>query len=595
MSRRRRGNLLVALLIAAVCTVLLFVAVGVAISPLGLSQRLDQQQVVRNAAESVIHLALAELFEQPDWGKDQKAQLSWKSPEGAEARLTFLPSDPNYCSNRLGLETPGRGSQGPVPPDSVQLIGVARLGEMRVRVLAVYHVPPFPYGVISSAPFRSGGNNLVGSLQPGQDPEDLLKTNAEDLLQPAAVASQDAGAQAIQLTSSDLVLGDVVTPGGIDAPAGSYRGKLRAGEKLKAIPSIDIDRFQPPAGVTDELEAASIASRSDKLNLSSFHHVAGSLSVPNGLTLNSAALYVDGDLDVEGGVTGKGLIVSRGKVSIHGGAQLLSQNQLALLSKGSVSLEGVGQDNNFRGLVYTEGDLKADRVQIAGVLVANSKQPGVGKIELSDTRLAADASMTFKTNWLSPQSTNFRKNVVGPAGSNQFSATTHETVEPQKDGGMKVRWNLDLDFSVIPNIPHGDWNQGATKPVGKYSGMVREDIYDREGTLVSQKKKSAAEVLRDLRADPYLAQLDMRHTTRNYRSNGGKGFYQYQTGTYSRSVNTEVDILDWIAQDAAYWVGNASPQRSGGHSLDLNLDLNQFLSLSDSLRILQWKQLPDEE
>ncbi|MBX3165781.1 MAG: hypothetical protein KF760_00160 [Candidatus Eremiobacteraeota bacterium] len=593
---KRRGNLLLALVVSLTCFALLFVAAGVAISPVGLSQRLDQQQAARNAAESAIQLALAELYDNPDWGKDQQAQLSWKSAEGGTARLTFEPSDPNYSTNRIGLETPGRGSRGPVPPDAVQLIGIGHFGELQVRVLAVYHVPPFPYAVISTAQFQSGGNLLVGALLPGQDPANLLKPQAEELLQPAGVASQERSVEAVKLVTSDLVLGDLVSPGGIVAPTGTYRGKLRAGEQVQAIPSIDLDRFRPPEGVTEELEAGGIASRSDKLNLASFHHVGGSLSIPNGLNLDSGALYVDGDLTIEGGVSGKGLIVSKGKVTIHGGADLTSQNQLALLSKGSVTLEGGNQDNSFRGMVYTEGDLKADRVQIAGVLVANGKTPGTGKIEMSDTRLAVDPSLTFKANWLSPQSTNYRKNVIGAPGKNDFSATTHQTVEPQRDGSFKVRWNLDLGFSKISSIPRGDWNQSPTPvAVGKYSGLVREDVYDREGKLVSQKKKTAAEIVAALKADAFLAQLDIRHTTRNYRSNGQKGFYQYQTNSYSRSVDTEVDILDWIAQDVAFFVARAGPQSTGGHHLDLNFDLNQFLPLSDTLRILQWKQLQDSE
>lgn len=592
---RRRGNLLLALVVAVTCFALLFVAAGVAISPVGLTQRLDHQQAASNAAESVIHLALAELYDQPDWGKDQRAQLSWKSPEGASARLSFLPSDANYCTNRLGMETPGRGSHGPVPPDSVQLIGVGNFGDLQVRVQAVYHIPPFPYAVISTAQFQSGGNLLVGSLEPGQDPADLLAADAEEKLRPAGLASQDRSSEAVKLVSSDLVLGDLTSPGGIVAPSGTYRGKLRAGEQVQAIPSIDIDRFRPPEGVAEELDTSGIASRSDKLTLASFHHVAGGLTIPNGLKLDSGALYVDGDLTIEGGVSGKGLIVSRGKVTIHGGAELTSQNQLALLSKGSVTLEGGSQDNSFRGMVYTEGDLKADRVQIAGVLIANGKTPGTGKIEMKDTRLAVDRSVSFKANWLSPQSSNYTASVIGEPGKNEFSATSHQTVEPQRDGSFKVRWNVDLAFSRVTVIPRGDWNPGAPLAPKNYSAIVREDVYDREGKLVSQQKKTAAEIEAAMKADPFLSQLDMIHTTRNMRSNGQKGFYRYQTNNFSRSVNTERDLLQWIAQDVAFFVGKAGPGTTGGHSLDLNFDLNQFLPVSDTLRILQWKQLQDGE
>lgn len=594
--KRRAGNLPLALVVAVACFALLFIAAGVSISPLGLSQRLDGQQAARNAAEAVIHLALAELFDNPDWGKDQQATLSWQSPEGGTASLTFKASDANYCTNRLGLETPGRGSHGPVPPDSVQLIGVGRMGELQVRVMAVYHIPPFPYAVLSTAPFKSGGNLLVGTLQPGQDPADLLKPEAQELLQPAGVASQDRTNDAIKLAATDLVLGDLISPGGITAPAGTYRGKLRAGEQVQAIPSIDIERFRPPEGVAEELMPADLASRSDRLNLSSFHHVGGSLVIPHGLNLDSGALYVDGDLTIEGGVSGKGLIVSRGAVTIRGGTEMTSQNQLALLSKGSVTLEGGSEDNSFRGMVYTEGDVKADRVQIAGVLVANGKQPGVGKIELTDSRLAVDRSLSFKTDWLSPQSTNFRSHVVSEPGDIEFSATSHQSAEPQSDGGFKVRWSLDISFSKISSIPPGDWHRSAGPlPTKSYSGMVREDVYDREGKLISQTKKTAAEIVAEAKADSLLSQLDLHQTTRNWRSNKEKGIYRYEHGGYNRSVNTEADILDLIAKDVAHFVGRAESRARAGHSVDLNFDLNQFLSLSDTLRILQWKQLRDDE
>jgi hypothetical protein len=593
---KRRGNLPLALVVAVACFALLLVAAGVAISPLGLSQRLDGQQSARNAAESVIHLALGELFNNPDWGKDQQAQLHWNSPEGGSADLTFRPSDPDFCTNRLGLETPGRGSHGAVPPDSVQLIGVGRFGDLQVRVLAVYHIPPFPYAVLSTAAFQSGGNLLVGTLQPGQDPADLLKPDAQELLQPAGVASQDRSTEAIRLVSSDLVLGDLISPGGITAPAGTYRGKLRAGETVQAVPSINLDRFVPPAGVTEQLDAATLSGRSDRLNLASFHQVRGSLTLPHGLNLDSGALYVDGDLTVDGGVSGKGLIVCRGAVTIRGGTQMTSLNQLALLAKGSVNLQGGTEDNNFRGMVYTEGDLKADRVQIAGVLVANGKQPGAGKIELSDARVAVDSSLSFKTDWLSPQSTNYSKNVVSEPGVTEFSATTHKTVEPQRDGSFKVGWNVKLAFSKVTSVSHGDWYDGpGSLATRTYTARVREDVYDREGTLISQQKKTAAQIESEMKADPFLSQLDMRHTTRNWRSNGKKGFYRYQNGEYSRSVNSGVDILEWLSKDVAHFVGQAGSQTRGAHSLDLNFDLNQFLSLSDTLRLLQWKQLAEDE
>ncbi|MBI3923933.1 MAG: hypothetical protein HY319_00150, partial [Armatimonadetes bacterium] len=77
----------------------------------------------------------------------------------------------------------------------------------------------------------------------------------------------------------------------------------------------------------------------------------------DGLSLEGASLYVEGDLVIKGGVHGRGAVFVTGKTVIEGGSELASRNLAAVLSRGDVRVLGNGQDGSFfNGLVYSKGE-----------------------------------------------------------------------------------------------------------------------------------------------------------------------------------------------------------------------------------------------
>ncbi|MCA9791545.1 MAG: hypothetical protein KC910_07105, partial [Candidatus Eremiobacteraeota bacterium] len=121
------------------------------------------------------------------------------------------------------------------------------------------------------------------------------------------------------------------------------------------------------------------------------HRGAGDLTVVGDLKLSGATLFVDGDLTVYGGVTGKGLVVVTGQVKMSG-AELSSQNQSVFLAGKDVTLSGSSQQqSSFQGLVYTEGNFSASDIRVVGAFVANGPD---SKTVLERASLVAEPAYT---------------------------------------------------------------------------------------------------------------------------------------------------------------------------------------------------------
>lgn len=96
-----------------------------------------------------------------------------------------------------------------------------------------------------------------------------------------------------------------------------------------------------------------------------------------GLNLNGGVLYVDGDVTVSKGVTGYGALFATGKIKVSGGSNLGSDSLCALVAGGDLTISGAGADKTqFRGLVYSYGELAVSDVTIVGSLVGAPARAG---------------------------------------------------------------------------------------------------------------------------------------------------------------------------------------------------------------------------
>jgi cytoskeletal protein CcmA (bactofilin family) len=116
----------------------------------------------------------------------------------------------------------------------------------------------------------------------------------------------------------------------------------------------------------------------------------GDVTVSGDLTLTQALVFVRGNLNITGSVTGEGILVATGDLTIGGQARMTSANRVALLSKGKITLAGNGPaSSDLRGLVYAENGLSTQQLSVQGAVVARNPQ----KVEMVDTSLLGDGAL----------------------------------------------------------------------------------------------------------------------------------------------------------------------------------------------------------
>lgn len=225
---------------------------------------------------------------------------------------------------------------------------------------------PFPYVVASSGAFTSNGSLLLGALRSLSDLEDGLAP--DDLVKGSLLTN--AG---LTISGPADVIGDLKTASTASLTGVNQRqGKLTENAKPEDIPQIRLADYDP-AGKPEIIEYTRAPSPSVKLELSGLARSRVNVVLNEGLNLNGGVLYVDGDLTIAKGVTGYGAVFATGKMKVTGGSDLGSDSLCALVAGGDLSIRGAGADKTqFRGLVYSNGELAVSDVTIVGSLVGAS-------------------------------------------------------------------------------------------------------------------------------------------------------------------------------------------------------------------------------
>lgn len=564
---------MMALLVGSAGIILAFTMAALSFSQLNLTHVRTNRASARNAAEAAVNLALAELLENPSFGK-AKELVQWTSPDGlALGNVTFDREKADYSTNSLDQDVPTEGSQGMLPAQSVQLVGRGFQAGIETRVVVTLHVPPYPYALASSGVFESGGSMLVARLPSGANPT-LVGQNPPDLskLDPGNMASRSNADRAVALATGDKILGDVEAVGGIERGPAEVRGEVRPHDEVAELPKLDLDDFQPPADLTVTLYPSEVAARTTPLQLDGFYK-SDALIVNSGMEMKSGVLFVNGDLKVNGPIQGKGAIFVRGKVELYGGAQLSADNQVALVSTGPVTMVGSGLSSNFQGLVYTEGGLTADRMSVTGAMVANSAT--AGDVRLTQAAAVSMPDLNFKKGWLAE-----REWIVDVA-SGQFvpAATGDSTVLKARgvatpDGGLKVDWHLGFQQA----------NNGL-----RLSCLLRTDTYNLNGQLVDR------HVHLDLSDDGPNSTFGLDgHAL-------GVAMGIFPPG--NEPLGDEYIVLGLVvagickaSTELVALADNAPPLTPQQFTISrakgsIELDFNSFIGLEDKLRVLQWKEL----
>jgi len=351
-------------------------------------------------AESVVAEALEKVMANQSYGKSTSTTyndepLRLKSTgygNSAVGLLTFNSSKASsvenpitkdkesipWSFNNLECDASKDGCGRTVPRFAVHLIGTGISNGVVRRVEAVIHVPPFPYAIASSGKFESGSGLFVAAVKEPKDAMNGASAIPPDKLVPSHLGANSRDDKAVKLGKGTKITGDVHSSGGVELdPDGGaqIQGKTICHADPIKLPKIDVTSYDPEVQKMEGIQQ--LPASMDAQKLEGVSKRKGNLTVNGDLTLDGSIVYVEGDLTIHGGVKGKGGLFVTGKTTIERGASLDSSNTAVLISKGDVNLNGKGKDSSaFQGLLYTEGNFKAEQITLLGSFLSNGSGEG---------------------------------------------------------------------------------------------------------------------------------------------------------------------------------------------------------------------------
>ncbi|MFN8610626.1 MAG: hypothetical protein U0931_24005 [Vulcanimicrobiota bacterium] len=391
----RRGSALANILFLSIALFgLLFATSSTWLFQLGLSSRAAAQDGCRRLAEATAQTAVARLLQQndaqlPDLNVVLDAYPGGQgllSTDSVRAQALGIDNSANNLKGTLGPAASARWGRVAVPAERACLVAVGRYRGQEHRLEVMLHVPEFPYVLGSNAPLL--GNNLtVFSVADASDLANGIAAVPDDKKEPGHLVTNalDAGnLAALRLDGLTVVEGDAQSRGSIDwTRTVSIKGERRPQAELVPLPDVNfatLDTLTKP-GMTP-ITTASLASPP---RFEGFYRANSNLSITGGLDLNGAVVYVDGSVTVDGGIRGKGALIATHDVTVRGNSRFTGDQQAGIVAGGNVQLHG-NSGAEFRGLVYTEGNLDVRDIQVAGSVVVNNPI-GTGLSQFTDSGL----------------------------------------------------------------------------------------------------------------------------------------------------------------------------------------------------------------
>lgn len=355
--------------------------------------RNENTQIAANLAESAVQQALAELMNKPTWGSNPATDfVEFNGPMAdSGVLLTFDRSRgvPFGVNNQTGSNPqsawPGSKilSLAQVPAERVHVVAVAHCRNVTRTKEAIIYVPNFAVSLAATGKVHLH-HSIAGSLK---DPADLARLDSDpSLLGPGDLATNCNLSDSVVLESNSKVAGNLQSRGDVRVEAGSLvGGEVRRFYESTTMPAFQFDEYDPKRG--DVLNYRDVPTGLQPAG--TFNGLArcdGSVVIDGDLVLDDCLFFVTGDLTVKGGLRGSGAVVVKGKTQVEGGANLASDESVALLSRGDVRLLGTsGNSYTFQGLVYTRGNFTARYFTVLGGFVADG-EAGNGNVDLHESR-----------------------------------------------------------------------------------------------------------------------------------------------------------------------------------------------------------------
>jgi hypothetical protein len=383
------------LLLVTVGSLAIFTMVAMAFFHMRFSNVIVNQRSARNIAESALATALTKVWESNTYGTErgvlQFVHLNSTTDEAAEGFVSFNKAKASefgvpFSTNNFESEAAVEGGNGRTVPDSaVHIVALGECRGARYKVEMLYYVPPYPNAMASSGPVVATGGLLVAGLPSVERATEIKGAGGLDKnkLEPGHIMSNSSSGQAIFVGPGSEIRGDLVAVGGIKVGSPvEILGEVRPNASPQTVPSLNVD------GVFEKLDEVATRDKildptvPDGTAIDYFTEATAPLTVRGDLVLDGGVLYCRDDLNVQGEVTGNGAIFSLGDVKIDGGADLSASDQIAVVAKGSLELQGASKESQyFNGLVYSEEEILASDITIIGAAVVNGDKDSLLQLD----------------------------------------------------------------------------------------------------------------------------------------------------------------------------------------------------------------------
>lgn len=167
-----------------------------------------------------------------------------------------------------------------------------------------------------------------------------------------------------------IITGQVVLTGGNGLFSTEVDGGVQTDANPQSLPDINISQYSNSsfAGVTN----LSAGNYPIPLNINGPTYVDGNLTLQAGANLNNAYLFVNGNLDSHGPITGSGSLFVNGHTDLHSTIQLSETTTIAVFSNGNLTLH---DDGVFQGLLYCHQTITTmGYLEVVGAVIAQGPQ-----------------------------------------------------------------------------------------------------------------------------------------------------------------------------------------------------------------------------
>jgi hypothetical protein len=549
---KSRGNVALVLVASVLGLLLIFAVASSAITQLNLTTHQGNATQARNAAESAVHTAIAKLLADRSFGVPHSgSEMSVAVSHGhANGTVTFDPESKLTISlNNIDSDTPKEGWERLIPGEAVQLVGVGHCNGVERRVEAIVGIPRYPAVITTTGDFLVEGPLVVGVVRRG---EDATAVENADLL-PGDLVSNSPKTTAVQLNPKVTIYGDVITMGSVQRAQADVRGATRDHAEAQPIPKINIRDYDPNTRLDVSSPDIIAESTIGSSTLAGWNRREGGLHVYGDLELQSGILYLNGNIQIHGALKGKGAIISTGSIQVDGITDLEPDNQIALVAKNDVRLLG---DGRFRGLVYTEGNFRSDKVELLGAFVANGEETGKGSVELHDVGMvASDPTLQFGGPWLAME----RRLVSRDRAylNNEYTGPVPTVYMDSKFVGKTDDGHMEVEWRMVAECGQGNQSMSA-------GTRVISDVYDADGQRI--RTEVSADETQGTGSGRFGPHDHMGNLVRFEAEGVTEGAYPFSVP--EALIPTRVEVYEEVSE--------------------FHLDFSQFLQFEEQVRMLLW-------